>query len=108
MASSARGTGPNLPAWQAIQDRIRPLVGGHEAPFDLVAQTTRPTFAAWGLRQVVGDYDRTLPVAFFVRPADESVALAYDGLVRHVLRLPDGDGEWPGDGALPAQLRLVA
>ena len=36
-----------------------------------------------------------MPVAFFVQPADDSVALVADGLVQHVLGLPDGDGEWP-------------
>ncbi|WP_369252416.1 hypothetical protein [Geodermatophilus amargosae] len=40
---------------------------------------------------MVGDYNRALPVVFCEPLTDRSAQLAYEGLVRHVVKLPEGD-----------------
>ncbi|MGY1679883.1 hypothetical protein [Geodermatophilus sp. SYSU D01176] len=95
IAAGLRGAGPCIELETEILERIRPKVGAHGAPHRLVDRVSRPALVAWALGQVVGDYDRTLPVAFSVEPSNPNVRLAYDGLVQHVMDLPSGDGEWP-------------
>jgi hypothetical protein len=92
ITAGIRGFGRCLEVIQAVQRAIRDRTA--DGPPGILAATTRATIVAWGLGRIVGDYDRTLPVVFCEPPSDISVRLAYDGLVSHVLALPEVD-EWP-------------
>lgn len=87
-----RGHGPSNEISQTVQHAIRDRTAGD--PPELVKDHSRVTLVAWSLGQVVGDYDRALPVVFCEPLADHNVQLAYEGLVRHVVELPEVD-EWP-------------
>ena len=92
IAAGLRGHGPSNEVSQAVQQAIRDRTA--DDPPELVRAHSRVALVAWGLGQVVGNYDRSFPVAFCEPLADRSVQLAYEGLVRHVVGLPEMD-EWP-------------
>ncbi len=92
IAAGLRGYGPSNEISQAVQQAVRERTAGD--PPELVRNHSRVALVAWGLGQVVGDYDRSLPVVFCEPLTDRSVQLAYEGLVRHVVELPEVD-EWP-------------
>jgi hypothetical protein len=92
IAAGLRGYGPSNEISQAVQHAIRDRTAG-DSP-ELVKNHGRVALVAWSLGQVVGDYDRSLPVVFCEPFTDRSVQLAYEGLVRHVVELPEVD-EWP-------------
>lgn len=87
-----RGYGPSNEISQAVQQAVRDRTAGD--PPEVVRDHSRVALVAWSLGQVVGEYDRSLPVVFCEPLADRSVQLAYEGLVRHVVGLPEVD-EWP-------------
>jgi hypothetical protein len=50
---------------------------------------------AWTLGRVCGEIDMAIPVAPAEEPDDRHVAVAYDGLLKHVVALPEIAGPWP-------------
>ncbi|MEV1114951.1 hypothetical protein AB0I91_07770 [Actinosynnema sp. NPDC049800] len=92
IAAGLRGYGPSNEINQAVQQAVRDRTASD--PPELVRDHSRVALVAWSLGQVVGDYDRSLPVVFCEPLADRSVQLAYEGLVQHVVGLPEVD-EWP-------------
>lgn len=92
ITAGLRGHGSCLAPAQEIQMRIQARLAG--APRNLVQDHARVTIVAWGLGQVLGDYDRALPAIFCVPLADDSVQLAYEGLAKHLLDMPMDD-DWP-------------
>lgn len=91
IAAGLRGHGPSNEISQTVQRAVRGRTAGHEPA--LVSAYSRIELVAWSLGQVVGDYDRSLPVVFCEPLGDRSVQLAYEGLVGHVVGLPEDD--WP-------------
>jgi hypothetical protein len=92
LAAGLRGVGSSNEISQAVQQTIRDRT--KVDPPVLVRSRTRVTLVAWSLGQVIGEYDRSLPVVFCEPLSDRSVQLAYEGLVQHVAALPEVD-RWP-------------
>src|SRR5690348_8945763 len=59
------------------------------------ASMVRPTVVGWSLGSVPGNYDYSLPVIFAEEPADDSIRLAYSGLVEHLVKLGEEPSPWP-------------
>lgn len=95
VVAGLRAFGPSDVISSEAEIATRRALADVEAPQAIKEGNTRPAIVAWGLGQVVGGYDRALPVAFLQPVADISVQLAYEGLVHHVLGLPVGGGTWP-------------
>jgi len=95
IVAGLRGFGPSDVVSNDAEVATRRALAAVEAPAETKKRNTRPAIVAWGLGQVVGSYDRTLPVAFLQPISDPSVQLAYQGLVAHVLGLPVGSRTWP-------------
>lgn len=55
----------------------------------------RPIVLAWTLGQVRGHLDARVPVVPAIAPFDSDVALAYSGLITHLLNLQDARQPWP-------------
>lgn len=92
VAAGLRGVGPSNEISQSLQQTIRDRTKAD--PPVLVRSRTRVVLVAWSFGQVIGEYDRSLPVVFCEPLADRSVQLAYEGLVQHVAALPEVD-QWP-------------
>lgn len=54
-----------------------------------------PTIIGWTLGSIISSSGRDVPVAPAVRPSDENVRVAFDGLIEHVLTLQAMREPWP-------------
>lgn len=54
-----------------------------------------PTIIGWTLGSIIGIKGSDIPVAPAVRPSDENVRVAFDGLIEHVLTLQAMPEPWP-------------
>lgn len=54
-----------------------------------------PTIIGWTLGSIIGIKGSDIPVAPAVRPSDENVRAAFDGLIEHVLTLQAMPEPWP-------------